>query len=98
MKDYALVGCGAGMGATARFAFTQLLGAGAWPVVIINVIGCLLMGRLRPGLFWGTGVLGGFTTFSAFEMAREPLPMAVTVVGCLLAWQLGDTFARRAEK
>lgn len=96
--DYLKVGCGTGIGAVARFAFAQLLGAGAWPIVLVNVIGCFLMGRLRPGLFWGTGVLGGFTTFSAFELSRQPLPMAVTIVGCLLAWQFGNRLAERDAK
>lgn len=50
-----------------------------WPTLVINVLGCLLLGVLtvlasrfampgwvKPGL--GTGVLGGFTTFSAYAV------------------------------
>lgn len=66
----------------ARFGFGRLLGAGgAWPwgTFGVNVIGGLLMGLLagwlaaRGGseqmrLLLGVGVLGGFTTFSAFSL------------------------------
>ncbi len=51
-----------------------------WPAVLVNVVGCLAMGvlvavvderrvghrLLRP--FLATGVLGGFTTFSAYTV------------------------------
>lgn len=59
------------------------LGLTAWPYAtfLVNVVGSLLMGLLvgwlahRSGagshetrLFFATGVLGGFTTFSAFSL------------------------------
>ncbi|MEJ5998226.1 CrcB family protein [Corynebacterium sp. H130] len=96
MKDYLKAGCGAGIGAVARYAFLALGGPTIWVTVAINVLGCFLMGRLRPGLFWGTGVMGGFTTFSAFELSRDPIAMAVTVVLCLGAWHVGNLFAERS--
>ncbi len=67
---------GAGLGAIR-------LGMTAWPYAtfFVNVVGSLLMGLLvgwlahRAGagsqetrLFFATGVLGGFTTFSAFSL------------------------------
>lgn len=48
-----------------------------WATLLINALGCLAIGMLAPLLvgtrralrpFWITGVLGGFTTFSAFAM------------------------------
>ena len=37
-------------------------------VLALNAIGCAAMGWFKPGPFWGMGVLGGFTTFSAFSL------------------------------
>ena len=53
-----------------------------WGTLAVNIVGCMLMGlligwlALRAGAAWtqdarlflGTGVLGGFTTFSAFSL------------------------------
>jgi CrcB protein len=82
VNAYLLVGLGGAVGAMARFGFGRLLGVGgAWPWATfgVNVIGGLLMGLLvgwlaaRGGseqmrLLLGVGVLGGFTTFSAFSL------------------------------
>lgn len=94
------VGVGAAVGACARLALTLMLGAGLWPILMINVLGAFLMGRFRPGPLLGTGFLGGFTTFSAFAvlLIHVPLPHAtvyltVTVVGCVAAWWVGDRWA-----
>lgn len=54
------------------------------------------MGWLRPTPLWGTGFLGGFTSFSAFALLMFDgayLYAAVTVIGCVAAWLLGDRFA-----
>ena len=100
-------------------AALRLLGAG-WPygTFAINVIGSLLMGVLAGwlafrgdgGQQWrlllGTGVLGGFTTFSAFSLEaalmierREYLPAAAYVVGsaavAIAALFVGLWLARR---
>ena len=74
------VSAGGVLGALARYGLTRAFpaapGAFPWAVFAINVSGCLLLGALvvlvtevvpahrltRP--FLGTGVLGGYTTFS----------------------------------
>jgi len=77
----ALVALGGAVGALARWgvdhALTRSPGSLAWSTLVVNTAGASLLGvlvvvlahrrpasrRLRPLL--GTGVLGGFTTFSA---------------------------------
>jgi fluoride exporter len=72
---------GGAIGAGARYltgaAALRAFGAGmSWGTLIVNVVGGLLMGVVaaRLGaddpwrLFLGVGVLGGFTTFSAFSL------------------------------
>lgn len=88
MQAYILVMSGGAIGAAARFGLARAIphaqAGWPWPTFIANVLGGLLMGLLaayvlRSGavsenvrLFAGVGVLGGFTTFSAFslEMAQ----------------------------
>lgn len=72
-----------------------------WPLLAVNILGSFLMGALRPGPFWGTGVLGGFTSFSTFALlTHSSYPAAavgyaaVTVLGCTGAWLLGDGIRR----
>jgi CrcB protein len=77
------VALGGALGAVARHltgvAAIRLLGPGyPWGTLVVNVVGSFLMGvlvvilaqssatRLAP--FLVTGVLGGFTTFSAFSL------------------------------
>jgi CrcB protein len=76
-----LVAFGGGFGAWLRYAAGRLVGVTAFPVatLAVNVVGSLAMGLLagwlaRHGaaegwrLLLGVGVLGGFTTFSAFSL------------------------------
>jgi CrcB protein len=76
------------------------------PTLTVNLIGSFAIGLLyiwiaaRGGsdqvrLFWMTGVLGGFTTYSAFALESTLLGfsaagfayVAITVVGCIgFAW------------
>ncbi|MFV1878572.1 fluoride efflux transporter CrcB [Nioella sp.] len=83
------VALGGAIGASARFAagvgIVRLVGHGAFPlgVITVNVIGSFLMGvfvvaaahrgltHLSP--FVMTGILGGFTTFSAFSLEAVTL-------------------------
>ena len=104
LRDAALVGTGALLGALARYAAEEFLGAGALTILGVNILGCFLMGWLRPGVFWGRGVLGGFTSFSTFAhltaTAAAAAPPAAagyllaTLVGCVGAWLLGDRWTR----
>lgn len=79
------VGLGGGLGAMARYGVSigagKLLGMGfPFGTLIVNMLGCLLMGVLvglgahyltltqEMRAFLMVGVLGGFTTFSSFSM------------------------------
>lgn len=77
------VALGGALGAMLRFGFTQLIGAELrfpWATLLINIAGSFAIGA-AVGLWqqaswfedWGrpllvAGVLGGFTTFSAFSL------------------------------
>lgn len=81
---FLIVGVGGAVGAMLRhgvgLASLRLLGPGfPWGTLAVNILGGLLMGILvgvlaaRGGseqlrLLLGVGVLGGFTTFSAFSL------------------------------
>lgn len=84
MDKILLVGLGGGIGAVGRYLaaawFGRLVGMGFMGTMFVNVVGSFLMGVLavvlleRAGV-WSrfaplliTGVLGGFTTFSAFSL------------------------------
>ncbi len=91
-----VVAVGGGLGALARYGVSLLLPTtpGHFPLgtFLINVIGCALIGALmvlvtdvftagpllRP--FFGTGILGGFTTFSTYTNEFRALLTPDTVV------------------
>ena len=111
--SWLLVALGGALGSLARHGANRLWPAtpGGWPVptLTVNLIGSFAIGLLymyvaargaaaeQTRLFWMTGVLGGFTTYSAFALETALLGfswtgvayVAVTVVGCLLATLLG---------
>jgi fluoride exporter len=120
-----VVGAGGALGALARWAvglaFPHPAGAFPWSTFAINVLGCLLMGVLiveitevrrahplvRP--FAGTGVLGGFTTFSTYATDTDQLVAAgrittallyagATLVVAVVAVAAGSALARRAHR
>ena len=117
----AAVAAGGALGATARWGIGLALptppGGLPWPTLGINVLGCLLIGvllgvaarrRTHPLLrpFAGTGVLGGFTTFSGYAVdglgllrAGTPGPavlyLAGTLLGALAATALGLAAGQR---
>ncbi|WP_427892752.1 fluoride efflux transporter FluC [Kribbella sp. GL6] len=107
-----VIAAGGALGATARYliGLGWPTPVGGFPVntFVINIVGCGLIGILmvlvtdvftqqrlvRP--FLGTGVLGGFTTFSTYAVDIEKLVtgdhagtallyLAATIVGALLA-------------
>ena len=81
MKLILLVGTGSFIGGAARYIINTLLdGKIAFPygTFCINILGCFLIGLAlaiaaklsfsnETKLFFTTGILGGFTTFSAFS-------------------------------
>jgi CrcB protein len=118
----AAIAAGGAAGAAARYLIGQTwpTPAGAFPIstLAINVLGCALIGvlmvlitevwsrqrLLRP--FLGTGVLGGFTTFSTYTVDIQRLVagahagtavlyLAVTPIGALLAVWATATTTRR---
>ncbi|WP_374388443.1 fluoride efflux transporter CrcB [Sandaracinobacter sp.] len=80
--SFLLVGLGGALGAMARFGVGRIVGVTAlpWATLSVNVLGGFAMGLLAGWLAvrgsggegWrlllGVGVLGGFTTFSAFSL------------------------------
>jgi CrcB protein len=120
-RAVAVVAVGGAVGSLARYSLTRAWPARAgtlpWSTLVINAAGCLLIGILmvlvtevytvhrlvRP--FLGVGILGGFTTFSAYaEQSRALLAahrellalgyLAGTLVAALLAVQLGIVLTR----
>lgn len=73
------VGCGSALGALMRYWLTTLWKKQQvdWPLAtpLINLTGALVLGLLTGHLaaagsamlFWGVGLLGGYTTFSTFN-------------------------------
>jgi CrcB protein len=110
-----LVASGGAIGSVARCLLSQLRGGdNRWPVgtLLANLLGCAVIGLLaglgergqwaseQARMFLMVGVLGGFTTFSAFGlealtmMKRGDWPMmlgyvAASVLGGLIAVWLG---------
>ena len=108
----AAIAVGGAIGASARYliglAWPTPSGSLPWATLLINVVGCALIGvlmvlvsevwtrhpLLRP--FLGTGILGGFTTFSTYAVDIQGLIkdghpvtallyLAITVIGALAA-------------
>jgi CrcB protein len=123
MPNLLLVMIGGAIGAGCRYQLSRLAlhhaGAGfPWGTLIVNLLGGLLIGLLaglfaRSGgneqlrLLLAVGVLGGFTTFSAFSLetyemiAQGALAAAFTyvlasVVGALIMLVAGLWLARAA--
>lgn len=114
------VAVGGVLGAEARYGLSEAIphtsGSFPWSTVAVNVAGCLLIGVLMAVLaevqphrllrpFFGTGVLGGFTTYSTFAVDTEALIrerhpgealgyVVVTLTFCLLAVVAGSLAVR----
>ncbi|MFG3661035.1 fluoride efflux transporter CrcB [Streptomyces sp. NPDC047706] len=118
----AVVAVGGAIGAAARYAaalwWPAQAGGFPWATFWVNVCGCVVIGAfmvLVTGLrvphrlvrpFFGTGVLGGFTTFSAYAVEIERLVgtghpgpalayLATTVLAALAAVWAGASATRR---
>jgi CrcB protein len=116
VKRLVVIAAGGVVGSLARYGVALAIGpwhTGQWPwaTLVVNVLGCLAIGViassamvasgpdwLRPLLV--TGVLGGFTTFSAFALETGLLMdagsellaamyVSVTMVAGLLAVRAG---------
>ncbi|MFC8244405.1 fluoride efflux transporter CrcB [Streptomyces chartreusis] len=121
----AVVAAGGALGATARYALALWWplqpGGFPWATFWTNVVGCAVIGvfmviitdvwaahrLVRP--FFGTGVLGGFTTFSTYAVDIQRLVddghprtglgyLAATLVAALTAVWLASAATRRVLK
>ncbi|MFF4899800.1 fluoride efflux transporter CrcB [Streptomyces sp. NPDC001068] len=119
----AVVAAGGALGAVARYALALALPTAAggfpWATFWTNVVGCAVIGSflvlitegrpahrlVRP--FFGTGVLGGFTTFSTYAVDIQKLVdhgrpatglayLAATLCAALAAVWCAATATRRA--
>ncbi|MCS0601190.1 fluoride efflux transporter CrcB [Streptomyces sp. LP11] len=118
----AVVALGGAIGASVRYGAGLLWptasGAFPWTTLWVNVVGCAVIGAfmvlitdvwaahrlVRP--FFGTGVLGGFTTFSTYALDIQRLVdgghprtglayLAATLCAALAAVWLAATVTRR---
>lgn len=111
---YLYIACGGALGACLRYMTTQIV-TFPFGTMSVNVLGSFLMGLAfvyvdqridsRLAAFVMTGLLGGFTTFSAFsldayklwETGRSMLALgyvSLSVAGALVAVVLGIALAR----
>ncbi|MGY1770180.1 CrcB family protein [Blastococcus sp. SYSU D00813] len=124
MTAYLLAALGGALGALARLGVGTALPAspGGWPwaTLLVNLTGCLLLGLLLgavlprfPGRPWlrpllGTGVLGGYTTYSTFAVDAVRLAddgawagaagyVVASVAGGVLAAAAGVAIGRRGR-
>lgn len=121
-QGFLAVAAGGAAGALARFGVSiaaDSMGiASAWATLAVNIVGCLLMGLLVAAVIanparralWqpllGVGLLGGFTTFSAFAgdavmlldegaLAAATAYMLATLAGGMLALRAGVILGER---
>jgi fluoride exporter len=124
-RSLAVISLGGAVGAVARYligvAWPTPRGSFPWATFVINVSGCALIGvlmvlvtdvwrrqrLLRP--FLGTGVLGGYTTFSTYAVDVQQLVdagkartgllyLAGTLVAALAAVSAGIVVTRLATR
>ena len=121
---YVLAALGGALGALARWGVATALphtpGSWPWATLLVNLTGCLLLGALTAALtarspeppwarpFLAVGVLGGYTTYSAFAVEVVELVDAgaaalaagyvlVSVLGGVLAVAAGARAVRAAR-
>jgi CrcB protein len=116
----AAIAVGGGFGSVARYGIGRAWPPDPhripWSTLTINLAGSLLLGMLvvaiteiwRPHRLirplFGTGVLGGFTTFSTFAVETRTLAsatattyLALSVIGGLVAAMIGMALIRQLE-
>lgn len=111
MREFLLVALGGALGACGRFGVNLLAPWGGhgmpWGTLAVNTAGGFAMGALFAFaaehravlLFGGVGVLGGFTTFSAFSMEtvrlmlRGDVALAAVYAALSVALSVGAAFA-----
>jgi CrcB protein len=100
MKTLLMVGLGSFIGGTGRYLISKTLqqnivGSFPYGTLTVNVVGCFLIGvvygwsarnTIDPTwqLFLATGILGGFTTFSAFSLDTINMMKAGNPYGAIL--------------
>jgi CrcB protein len=123
-RVFAVISIGGVIGSLARYALGQVFptpNGFPWTTFAINVFGCLLIGALmayvterwsdRPLVrpFLGVGVLGGFTTFSTYEVDALRLInahdagtalayLAGTFIAAIIAVYIGDAIGDRLAR
>jgi fluoride exporter len=104
---------GGGLGAVARYGLSGLLVRGSFPLgtLAVNILGSFCIGLVIATLlvraaapewrlFLATGLMGGFTTFSAFALetvqmldraawSSAAVYICASVIGCVLACFVG---------
>jgi len=112
LLPYLAAAAGGVLGALTRWGVGEALphptGSWPWATLLVNVTGCLALGLLITALFarypdrpwWrpflGTGLLGGYTTFSTFAVDAVVLTDAGavgTAVGYVAASVVGGVLA-----
>ncbi|MCQ4044087.1 fluoride efflux transporter CrcB [Streptantibioticus rubrisoli] len=104
LPTLAVIALGGAIGSCARYGASLLWptahGAFPWTTLLVNAVGCAVIGAfmvvITEGLtahhlvrpFFGTGVLGGFTTFSTYAVDIQRL-LTVGQVGSALGYLAG---------
>jgi len=118
MHPAVLVGVGGAIGSVARWGVSEAMpsdGASEvpWATIVVNLFGAFVLGAMMAGalqtetlLFFGTGMLGGFTTMSTFGVetvrliesdssSSASIYIALNLLAPLtawLGWRLGEAF------
>ncbi|MEM1087568.1 MAG: CrcB family protein [Pseudomonadota bacterium] len=119
MLNIVYVALGGAIGASLRYSAGLAFGSGAQATLFVNVAGSLALGVLMGWLttrtvesgnvlmlFLGVGLLGAFTTFSAFsretvhffmqgEVLRGSIYAGVNMVGALAAFAMALVITQR---
>ena len=96
MHPAVLVGLGGAIGSVARWIISEEMHTEVesdipWGTIVVNLFGAFLLGALmasslqtEPLLFLGTGLLGGFTTMSAFGVETVRLVQSDSTTAALI--------------